>query len=429
MIMKRTFIKSAAAAGTLGLAGTPLEGAPSPGKGPHTGTEDRHYWVSIVDKISRPVLENLANRTLRKNMPVEQQAGSTRERVCHLEAFGRLLYGIAPWLAAKGLTGPELELQKHFQQLARTALDHATHPESPDYMNFSVLGQPLVDTAFLAQGILRAPAILWDPLEPRVKKQVITAFKLTRQLKPHPCNWVMFAATVESALLEFGEPTLEERLETYVRDMLGWYCGDGVYGDGEFFHFDYYNSFVIHPMLVDVLATLVKHDGRFSGAHDIVMQRAARYAEIQERFIAPDGTFPPVGRSLTYRMGAFQTLALMAWQHGLPEAVKPAQVRCALTATIRRTMDAPGTFDEGGWLRIGLCGHQLEQGEVYITTGSVYLCSAGLLPLGLPPSDPFWSAPAERWTSQKLWSGESLPADHAIKDVRKVDVPTLKRPG
>lgn len=393
------------------------------------GPDDRRLWVGYLEAISRPVLENLANRTLKKNMPVEQHPGAMRENVSHLEAFGRLLYGIAPWLAAKDPTGPELELQEHFRQLARTALDHATNPESPDYLNFPGPGQPLVDTAFLAQGILRAPDILWTPLEPRVKKQIIAAFKATRQIKPPACNWVMFAATVESALLEFGEPTLEERLESYVRDMLAWYCGDGVYGDGEFFHFDYYNSFVIHPMLVDVLATLKKHDGRFSRAHDVVMQRAARYAEIQERFIAPDGTFPPVGRSLAYRMGAFQTLALMAWQHALPEAVKPAQVRCALTATIRRMMEAPGTYDADGWLRVGLCGHQLDQGEVYISTGSLYLCSAGLLPLGLPPSDAFWSAPAERWTSQKLWSGESLPADHAIKDVRTVDVPALKRPG
>lgn len=394
-----------------------------------TGTQDRQYWVSIADKISRPVLENLANGTLKKNMPVEQHPGSKREAVSHLEAFGRLLYGIAPWLAAKELTGPELELQDHFRQLARTALDNATRPDSPDCLNFSEPGQPLVDAAFLAQGILRAPDILWSPLEPRVKKQVIAAFKATRQMKPPACNWVMFAATVESALLEFGEPTTEERLEAYVRDMLGWYCGDGVYGDGEFFHFDYYNSFVIHPMLVEVLATLKKHDGRFAGAHGVVCHRAARYAEIQERLIAPDGTFPPVGRSLAYRMGAFQTLALMAWQKGLPEAVKPAQVRCAMTATIRKMMEAPGTFDADGWLRVGLCGHQLDQGETYISTGSLYLCSAGLLPLGLPPSDAFWSAPAEPWTSQKLWSGESLPADHAIKDVRTVEVPTLKRAG
>jgi hypothetical protein len=284
-----------------------------------------------------------------------------------------------------------------------------------------------VDTAFLAQGILRAPKILWEPLEPRVKKQIVAAFSSSRKIPtPTSNNWVMFAATVEAALLEFGEPTLPERLEDCVRKMLGWYVGDGAYGDGEFFHFDYYNSFVIQPMLLDVLTVLQKHDARFSSAQEKVLQRAKRFAQIQERLIAPDGTFPAIGRSTTYRFGAFQALALVALKKELPTQVKPAQVRAALTAVIRK-MEAPGTFDADGWLRIGFCGHQPALGENYISTGSLYLCSAGLLPLGLPPADEFWSAPAERWTSQKLWAGENLPADHAVADVRTVEVPALNR--
>ena len=237
----------------------------------------------------------------------------------------------------------------------------------------------------------------------------------------------MFAATVEAALLAFGEPTLPERLEECVRKMLEWYCGDGVYGDGDFFHFDYYNSFVIQPMLVDVLAVLYENDGRFAASREKVLQRAKRFAQIQERLIAPDGTFPSIGRSTTYRFGAFQTLALMALKKDLPANVKPAQVRCALTAVILKITTAPGTFDAGGWLQIGFCGHQPTLGESYISTGSLYLCSAGLLPLGLSPADEFWSAPAERWTAQKLWAGENLPADHAVGDVRHVEIPTLNR--
>jgi hypothetical protein len=90
-------------------------------------------------------------------------------------------------------------------------------------------------------------------------------------------------------------------------------------------------------------------------------------------------------------------------------------------------IEAPGTFDEHGWLRIGFCGHQPSLGEGYISTGSLYLCTAGLLPLGLPPMDAFWSAPATPWTSQQLWSGQGLPADHALKDVARVEVPALHR--
>jgi hypothetical protein len=313
-------------------------------------------------------------------------------------------------------------------RLAQTSLDAATDPSSPDYMNFSEGGQPLVDTAFLAQAILRAPKTLWEPLEPRVKTQIIAALKSSRKIAtPDRNNWVMFAATVEAALLEFGEPILEERLEGCLRKMLGWYAGDGAYGDGEFFHFDYYNSFVIHPMLLDVLAVLQRCDPRFAPAHAVVLRRAKRYAAVQERLIAPDGTFPSVGRSATYRFGSFQLLAQIALRRELPQGLPPAQVRSALTAVLRRMLEAPGTFDENGWLRIGFCGHQPALAETYLSTGSLYLCAAGLLPLGLPATDPFWQGPPVRWTSQKLWSGESLPADHALDDEKTLEVPKLNR--
>jgi hypothetical protein len=41
----------------------------------------------------------------------------------------------------------------------------------------------------------------------------------------------------------------------------------------------------------------------------------------------------------------------------------------------------------------------------------------------------FWSSPAERWTSQRIWSGESLPPDHALADQGRtaVEIPALKR--
>ena len=35
-----------------------------------------------------------------------------------------------------------------------------------------------------------------------------------------------------------------------------WYKGDGTYGDGEELHWDYYNSFVIQPMMLDITKVL-----------------------------------------------------------------------------------------------------------------------------------------------------------------------------
>ena len=430
MKTRRDFFKSAAALGVMGATGLPLRTIAQPTPPLATAGDDRAYWVSVLEKISRPVLENLARRELKKNMPVEARPGTQADRAkcTHLEAFGRLLCGLAPWLALEHLTGEELTLQQELRRLACQSLDAATDPGSPDFLNFSKGTQPLVDTAFLAQGLLRAPQALWEPLEPQVKKQVIAALTSSRQIPtPRSNNWVMFAATVEACLLAIDEPTLEDRLENCVHAMLGWYCGDGAYGDGEYFHFDYYNSFVIQPMLVDVLGVLAKQEAGFAPAQQVVLQRAKRFAAVQERLIAPDGTFPSLGRSTTYRFGAFQTLSLMALLHELPAHIKPGQVRAGLTAVIRKMVAAPGTFDDQGWLQIGFYGHQPALGESYISTGSLYLCSAGLLPLGLPPTDEFWRAPAERWTSQKLWAGENLPADHAMQDTKKLVIPTLLR--
>ncbi len=379
--------------------------------------DDRSYWLAVMEKIARPVLENLAQRRLKKTMPVEAANPADRAKYTHLEAFGRLLAGVAPWLAARGLDGSEARLQSEFVELARRSLDAATDPASPDFMNFNQGDQPLVDAAFMAQGILRAPEVLWHGVSAKTQRQAIETLKSSRQIKtPTRNNWVLFAAMVESALHVMGESTIEERLVGCVNRMLGWYEGDGLYGDGELFHFDYYNSFVIHPMLVDALAVVKQLDSKFDSVYATVLQRARRYAAIQERLIGPDGTFPSVGRSTTYRFGAFHALAQMSLMRELPQEVKPAQVRCAMTTVIRKMMEAPGTFDENGWLRIGFCGHQPSLAEGYISTGSLYLCATALLPLGLPPSDPFWNSPAEPWTSQKLWSGVSLPADHALTE-------------
>ncbi len=428
MPSRRKISKGTGSVGLSSAADLPVPMVPETDTPTAGRLDDRGFWLATTNRIARPVLENLARRELIKNMPVEQQANAGREKYSHLEAFGRLLCGLAPWLALNDLSGSEQTLQQEFRKLTQVSLDAAMALRSPDFMNFCHGHQPLVDTAFLAQGLLRALNVLWEPLEPQIKKQIIAALKSSRKIPtPDGNNWVMFAAMIEVALLELGQPTLETRLEDCLGKMLRWYVGDGAYGDGEYFHFDYYNSLVIQPMLLDVLMVLQRHDSAFAPVLNLVLQRSRRYAEILERFIAPDGTFPAMGRSVTYRFGSLQLLGQIALLHALPNRLKPAQVRCAMTAVIHKMIQAPGTFDPRGWLQIGFYGHQPAMGESYISTGSLYLCAAGLLPLGLPPEDEFWLAPAVQWTQQQIWSGKNVPADHAIKDVHCVELPALRR--
>lgn len=93
---------------------------------------------------------------------------------------------------------------------------------------------------------------------------------------------------VEAALLEFtGECDMERMLYGVKKFRDEWYKGDAMYGDGVDFHMDYYNSFVIHPMLTDVLVVMKKHNIEGADFLDTQLKRHARYAEILERFISP----------------------------------------------------------------------------------------------------------------------------------------------
>ncbi len=378
----------------------------------------RKYWVDVLTKIADPLLDSLSNGELHKNMPVECKPGSEsdRRKVTHLEAFGRLMAGMAPWLELGADETTEGQLRKKYIELSQKCMKMAVDPQSPDFMNFNEGGQPLVDSAFLGHAILRAPNILWHQLDSSTKQQIVVAMKSSRVITPGYSNWLLFSAMVEAFLLFAGEQHDELRMDLAIRKHLEWYKGDGIYGDGPDFHWDYYNSFVIQPMLVDVVGELCKHGKKYDKTFETVLKRAKRYADIQERLISPEGTFPAIGRSLPYRFGAFQLLAQMALQHRLPENLNPAQVRSALSVVIQKMIEAPNVFDAKGWLQIGFFGHQPDIAESYISTGSLYLCSVGLLPLGLPESDPFWTGPSVDWTSKKIWSGQNFPADHAIND-------------
>lgn len=377
---------------------------------------DREYWVNTMEKVGRPLLEALSQGKLKELMPLETKTGNPGDRstVTYLEAFGRLLAGMAPWLALGPGADAEGKLRKEFIDLNLKGLSQAVDPASPDFMNFTQNGQPLVDAAFLCHGILRAPEQLWKKLPEKDQANLVAAIKSSRIITPPYNNWLLFSAMIEVFLLEFTGEYDEMRVDLAVKKHLEWYLGDGVYGDGPEFHWDYYNSYVIQPMLLDILRILKKHDKRNGDQYDLILKRAQRYASIQERLISPEGTFPPIGRSLDYRFGAFQLLGQVALMHQLPEGISPAQVRSGLTSVIRRMMEAKGTFDTNGWITLGFCGHQPDMAEYYLSTGSMYLCSVGLLPLGLSPEDEFWSAPYEDWTSKKIWAGQDMPNDHAL---------------
>ncbi len=413
---RRTFLKSALLASAPLLAGSATHAAEA-AQEPTSGRNDRAKWLAVVERVAQPVLEAISQQKLRATMPVECVKGdeAARAQSTHLEAVGRLLCGLAPWLEGEPGSDPaEEKLRARYREWARLAIRYGCDPKSPDALNFGNNRQSVVDAAFLALAIVRAPNELWTKLDSTTKENLVRALAETRKVQPGFNNWLLFSAMIEAMFCKYGQPWDTVRIDYALRQHQEWYKGDGVYGDGPDFHWDYYNSFVIQPMMLNVLDAVSKTTRRWEFLREPVEARARRYAAIQERLISPEGTYPAIGRSLAYRYGAFHHLAEMALRRQLPEGVHAAQVRCALTAVMTHMHEAKGTFDDKGWLTIGFAGHQPSMGEGYISTGSLYLCSGAWLPLGLPASDEFWSGPAEAWTQQKAWSGVDIKTDHAI---------------
>jgi hypothetical protein len=379
----------------------------------------RELWLNYMDRVARPVLFNLSGDNLRKNMPVVLSPGTdnpeVRSACAYLEAFARTLCGISSWLNIESGSEHEIDMRNQYREWAIKSLANAVDSTKNDYMLWEGY-QPLVDASFLALALIRCPW-LWENLEDNIQKNVANALLKTRSTIPVYTNWILFSSMIEAFFCKYGYEYDRVRIEYGIREFSQhWYIGDGMFSDGMNFSLDYYNSYVIQPYLTDILDAVRGNDQSFDWFSDDMARIAHRYSEIQERSINSDGSFPVIGRSIVYRGGAFHHLANMALKGKLPFSLTPEQVRCALTAVILKTLEAPDTFTENGWLNIGLYGSQPNLADFYINTGSLYLCSTIFLPLGLPADDRFWTNPDVDWTAKKVWEGIDSKGDHSFND-------------
>lgn len=385
---------------------------------------DREYWCAQAYKMASPVLENMSKGELQKNMVLEFSPSFDRRdrRVAYMECFGRLMAGIAPWLALPDDDTPEGKQRRQLRQWALASYKNAVDPNSPDYLLWRKEGQTLVDAAYLAESFIRAYDALWVPLDDTTKQRYIKEFTQLRRVDPPYTNWLLFSSTVESFLAKVGAPYDAFRVNTAIRKVEEWYVGDGWYSDGPEFAFDYYSCYVFHPMYLETLQNMIdlRKSSRspYVAGYKRALLRAQKMAVILERFISPEGTFPVFGRSVPYRMAAMQPLALMAWKQTLPKELSNGQVRAALTAVMHRMFDVQDNYNKGGYLTIGFCGSQPDVADWYTNNGSLYMASLAFMPLGLPADHPFWTSPAEEWTQVKAWGGKPFPKDHMWKDAK-----------
>lgn len=376
---------------------------------------DRKQWATLCYRIAKPVLENMSKGELQAKMPVEYSPtwDGRDKRVAYMEAFGRLMAGISPWLSLQNEGSKEEQtMRKQLQKWALSAYKNAVDPKSPDFLLWeSGPSQPLVDAAYIAESFIRAPESTWALLDKTTQKRYVECFKKLRTVRPAYNNWLLFRGLIEAFLMSIGEEADRYALTVAANKTNEWYLSDGWYSDGPELALDYYNAYVIHPMYIEMLEILEKH--RFSTpiSSKLAVKRMQRFNVFIERLVSPEGTYPAFGRSVVYRMGAFQTLAMAAWRYGLPENMSNGQVRNALTTIMRNMFEVEGNFDGDGFLRLGFAGHQPDLANYYTNSGSLYMTSLVFLPLGLPSSHPFWTDSAQPWTSQKAWKGQPFPID------------------
>lgn len=376
--------------------------------------EDREYWISIMRRISNPVLTNLAKGTLRKNMPYEA-INLENQKFSYLEAFARVFNGMSAWLELGPDTTEEGILRDKYITITLKAISNAVNPNNNDYIFVVEPKQSLVDVALFAQGLLRSKNQIWLNLQMDDQARIIRELKNTRNIAPYENHWLLFTSMIEAALLEFTGECDKERLRYGVsRFRDEFYVGDGIYSDGEDYVAGYFNSIVIHPMLNDILKVMRKYGVSEGEFLDVQLMRSSRLSSQLERTISPEGTYPLLGSCLAYRCGVFHLLSQAALLKALPRNINPAQVRCALTKVLKKQFGDNRNFNNDGWLIVGLQGSQMDISEIDINTGSLYMCCSVFLTLGLPEDNLFWTAPFAEWTTLQAWNGNQIQKDQSI---------------
>ena len=272
---------------------------------------DREVWVDIMYQMAEPVMRNMAEGKLQqvmdttggnKNLELSPTWDNRDKKVAYMEAFGRLLAGLAPWLNLPDDDTPESSKRKQLREWTRKALINAVDPQSPDRLGWENGGQTLVDGAYVVEGLYRGFDSLWVPRPKETKDRYIKEIQGLRRYDPPYTNWLLFVAMEESFLMYVGAPYDAYRIKTALAKVEEWYIGDGVYSDGPSFAFDYYNSYVIQPMYTECLEMIAARNPNssyliFSKTNEKtrtaknrlqeVRKRMQKWSVILERFISP----------------------------------------------------------------------------------------------------------------------------------------------
>jgi hypothetical protein len=310
-----------------------------------------------------------------------------------LEGFSRLLWGLVPaqvggadWIdwapIAPGLAA-------------------GTDPQHPEYWGVVPdRNQRLVELAAIGFALTLVPSKIWDPLDEKAKRNVITYLVAGHSRPCHDNNWKFFRLLMGMGLRSIGADYDQGLDDAYEAELEAFYLGDGWYSDGPIRRVDYYIPFAFHFYGL-ILATLGQKP-----AYERYRKRAHLFASDISRWFADDGAGIVFGRSLTYRFapaGFFGALAFAG------EEVLPWGVLKGLYLRHLRWWSSRPIAHSDGTLSIGYAYPDLLMSESYNSPQSPYWALKAFLPLALPEDHPFWSADEMPYPASSALSVQKHP--------------------
>jgi hypothetical protein len=293
-----------------------------------------------------------------------------------LEGFARPLWGLAPFGAGGG----------RFANWDRFAegLASGTDPKHPEYWGtINGRDQRMVELAALGFALALVPEKIWEPLDSRARSNVIAYLKHARQFDYADNNWKFFRIFVDIALDRLGADFDRSLTDQYLRELDGFYIGDGWYRDGNVRRIDHYIPFAMHFYGL-IYSKLVDddHARRYR-------ERAALFAQDFKHWFAEDGAVVPFGRSLTYRFACAGFWSALAFAD--LEALPWGNIKSLCLQHLRWWKDKP-IANRDGVLSIGFGYPNLLMSESYNSAGSPYWAFKAFLPLAIGEDHPFWTA-------------------------------------
>jgi hypothetical protein len=360
-------------------------------------------WKNILFKIILPVIDGFLNKTIKTNFSIQYsdfKIKNINENIVFIELFCRTILGLSGYL-----NNEDDEEHTNIINKVLECFDIVFN----GYLVFDCDNQLLVEMANLILSFYYCP-LLWNKINDKTKSNIFKIVKKAYEINPYNNNWMLFTCIIGVFLYENNKIKDIIRVYKYLNNFEKFYVGDSWYKDGDVFHMDYYNSYVILPFLCEIYKRLDNKQ-----KYKETFTKLIRHSEFLERLISQDGTFPVFGRSAVYRTAIFHALVYSCFKSNISENLSYGQIRSSLTEVNKRVFNNLMNFNEKGFLQLGFSSYQPNIADKYSNSGSVYFCLLVFLPLGLKKNHEFWTSIDEEWSQKKLWSNKSLNKDCSIR--------------